>query len=49
MVFSFQEFSTEHYEELMRYAKYELDIPMTASAMDEVYRVPPTFVTFYSK
>jgi len=39
MVLSFQEFSREQYEELMRYAKDELDIPMTASAMDEVYRV----------
>ena len=35
--FSIQEFSKEQYDELMRYAREELDIPMTASAMDEVY------------
>ena len=37
LFFSIQEFSKEQYDELMRYAREELDIPMTASAMDEVY------------
>jgi hypothetical protein len=37
VLLSFKEFSREDYEELLRYAK-EVDIPMTASAMDEVHK-----------